>query len=310
MKRVTHVEAELAKSLARQAEIAKQAALDDVMLPKTERDEYDFSALSAPAPATAAQAEQAETEYVQQVKDLAAQIEALAPNTRAEAKLVEATERLKDSDQLLQDARDAAKEAEAAFGKVRAQRYDAFMAMFNKVAEKIDQIYKVRLCWRAALTCAQDLTKREGAPLGGSAFLALQDSGGLEPFLSGVKYDVSPPNKRFRPMDQLSGGEKTVAALALLFAVHSFRPSPFFVMDEVDAALDNDNVSRVANYIRQRSRRGQEAEPDSEDVPVQCLVISLKDNFYDKADALVGVYREIKEDSSKCLTLDLTPYPM
>lgn len=46
-------------------------------------------------------------------------------------------------------------------------------------------------------------------------------------------------------MDQLSGGEQTVAALALLFAIHSYRPSPFFVLDEVDAALDNVNVSKV-----------------------------------------------------------------
>lgn len=46
-------------------------------------------------------------------------------------------------------------------------------------------------------------------------------------------------------MDQLSGGEKTMAALALLFSVHSFRQAPFFVLDEVDAALDNVNVKKV-----------------------------------------------------------------
>ena len=59
-----------------------------------------------------------------------------------------------------------------------------------------------------------------------------------EPYLGGIKYNAMPPMKRFRDMDQLSGGEKTVAGLALLFAIHSFRPAPFFVMDEVDAALD------------------------------------------------------------------------
>lgn len=66
-----------------------------------------------------------------------------------------------------------------------------------------------------------------------------------EPFLHGVKFTAMPPTKRFRDMDQLSGGEKTVAALGLLFAIHSFHPSPFFVLDEVDAALDNTNVEKV-----------------------------------------------------------------
>jgi hypothetical protein len=52
-----------------------------------------------------------------------------------------------------------------------------------------------------------------------------------------------------------TGGEKSVAALALLFAIHSYRPSPFFVLDEVDAALDATNVARVAHYIRSCTRR-------------------------------------------------------
>ena len=78
-------------------------------------------------------------------------------------------------------------------------------------------------------------------------------------------------------MEQLSGGEKTLAALALLFAIHSYQPSPFFVLDEIDDALDQDNVVTVANYIRQRR------------VDLQSIVISLKETFYEKADALVGI---------------------
>ena len=53
-------------------------------------------------------------------------------------------------------------------------------------------------------------------------------------------------------MDNLSGGEKTIAALALIFAVHAYRPSPFFVLDEVDAALDNTNIGKLADYILER----------------------------------------------------------
>ena len=60
------------------------------------------------------------------------------------------------------------------------------------------------------------------------------------------------PGKRFQPMSNLSGGEKTIAALALLFAIHSYQPAPFFVLDEIDAALDNTNIGKVREIIKQR----------------------------------------------------------
>ena len=59
------------------------------------------------------------------------------------------------------------------------------------------------------------------------------------------------PGKRFQPMSNLSGGEKTIAALALLFAIHSYQPAPFFVLDEIDAALDNTNIGKVTYNLRQ-----------------------------------------------------------
>jgi len=73
----------------------------------------------------------------------------------------------------------------------------------------------------------------------------------------------------------------------------SFRPSPFFILDEVDAALDNLNVAKVAGFIRSKScdRVADEHGSDGE-CGFQSIVISLKDSFYDKAEALVGVYRD------------------
>ena len=68
------------------------------------------------------------------------------------------------------------------------------------------------------LSSLQELTKCRLHPVGGQAYLSLEDA--EQPFLSGVKFTAMPPTKRYREMDQLSGGEKTVAALALLFAIH------------------------------------------------------------------------------------------
>lgn len=106
-----------------------------------------------------------------------------------------------------------------------------------------------------------------------------------------------PPLKRFRDMEHLSGGEKTMAALALLFAVHSYQPSPFFVLDEVDAALDNTNVARIANYIRDHAAPG-----------MQFIVISLKTGLFQLSEALVGIYRDQTENSSNSLTLDVSSF--
>jgi structural maintenance of chromosome 1 len=236
--------------------------------------------------------------YTEKIKLVTEEIESLAPKANAETRFQEATEKLKGTDADVSDAMEVAKEAKNAFEKVRKARLEAFKNMFTNVSEKIDSVYK-------------ELTKRPNAPLGGSAFLALEDD--ENPFLGkffehldektnhktgGVKFECMPPNKRYRAMEQLSGGEKTIAALALLFAIHSFRPSPFFVLDEVDAALDNHNVERVSSYIQKRTSEGA----------FQCLVISLKDTFFCKAEALVGVYRDAEEDSSRCMTLDLSKY--
>ena len=130
-----------------------------------------------------------------------------------------------------------------------------------------------------------------------NSYLDIEDS--EEPYLDGIKYHAMPPLKRFRDMEHLSGGEKTMAALALLFAVHSYQPSPFFVLDEVDAALDNANVARIANYIREHASPG-----------MQFIVISLKTGLFQLSEALVGIYRDQAANSSKTLTLDVSFPPV
>jgi structural maintenance of chromosome 1 len=77
--------------------------------------------------------------------------------------------------------------------------------------------------------------------------------------------------------------------------LRSYQPSPFFVLDEVDAALDNTNVAKVANYIRANS---------SEEF--QFIIISLKGSLYERGNSLVGIYRDQDRNSSRTLTLDVS----
>ena len=86
----------------------------------------------------------------------------------------------------------------------------------------------------------------------------------------------------------------------------SCRSSPFFILDEVDAALDKTNVEKMAQFIRNRSHG---TNPGREGKPCQSIVISLKDYFFDKADSLVGVCRDIDQACSRVLTFDLEKYP-
>eukprot|EP00438_Fugacium_kawagutii_P033600 Skav205147 [mRNA] locus=scaffold593:158461:160919:- [translate_table: standard] len=99
--------------------------------------------------------------------------------------------------------------------------------------------------------------------LGGDAELELarhSEVDTLDPFNEGIHFSVRPPKKSlgnperhqgWKQITNLSGGEKTLASLSLVFALHHYRPTPLYFMDEIDAALDFRNVSIIANYIKE-----------------------------------------------------------
>lgn len=111
---------------------------------------------------------------------------------------------------------------------------------------------------------------------GGTAELDCADT---NDFSEGIVFSVMPPKKSWRTISNLSGGEKTLASLALVFALHQYKPTPLYVMDEIDAALDFKNVSIVANYIKSRTKNAQ------------FIVISLRNNMFELAERLVGIYK-------------------
>ena len=148
--------------------------------------------------------------------------------------------------------------ARGRFEELRRKRLEEFMAGFGLITLKLKEMYQM-------------------ITLGGDAELELVDS--LDPFSEGIVFSVRPPKKSWKNIANLSGGEKTLSSLALVFALHHFKPTPLYVMDEIDAALDHKNVSIIANYIKQRTR------------DAQFVIISLRNNMFELADRLTGVYK-------------------
>lgn len=281
--------------------------------------EIDFSKMDThiahPERMSKADIEKASSEYDDSISKTQLELEQMRPNLKALEQYEEISQRLDQVAEDLENARQQVKDIGKQFNHVKEKRTHLFMSAFRFVSKRIDAIYK-------------ELTKSKSTVMGGKARLDLANE--EEPFSSeGIRYHAMPPMKKFRDMDQLSGGEKTVAALALMFAIHEFQPAPFFIMDEIDAALDNANVARVSNYLRKRaathSKRyemSDRASVSSEESrgsgkherrrhggkPLQFIVISLKDAFYSKANSLVGVYRDNSACCSGTLTLDLTQY--
>jgi structural maintenance of chromosome 4 len=139
---------------------------------------------------------------------------------------------------------------------------------FNVISQKLREIYQM-------------LTN------GGDAELELVDT--MDPFSEGVSFSVRPKNKSWKQMSKLSGGEKTLASLSLIFALHYYKPTPLYFFDEVDAALDYKNVSIVANFIKERAKNAQ------------FIVISLRNNMFELANKLVGIYKTF--DITKAITI-------
>jgi len=192
------------------------------------------------------------------IAELEEAISGMSPNlsviSEYRARSQEWRARLKDFDDVTAQ-RDAQRRT---YEDLRKQRLDEFMTGFRIIGLRLKEMYQM-------------------ITLGGDAELELVDS--LDPFTEGIVFSVRPPKKSWKNISNLSGGEKTLSSLALVFALHHYKPTPLYVMDEIDAALDFRNVSIVGNYIKERTRNAQ------------FIIISLRNNMFELADRLVGIYK-------------------
>ncbi len=125
---------------------------------------------------------------------------------------------------------------------------------------------------------------------GGKGQLILENP--EEPLTCGIEIRVQPPGKQVKTITLLSGGEKAFVAIALYFAILKVRPTPFCMLDEIDAALDDRNVERFAAYLRGLSSK------------TQFIVITHRRGTMEASDVLYGVTMQ-EQGISKLLRLDL-----
>jgi structural maintenance of chromosome 4 len=155
---------------------------------------------------------------------------------------------------------------------LKARRFTMFNDGFKAIADKLKETYQV-------------LT------LGGDAELEYVDR--MDPFGQGIHFSVRPPGKSWKHISNLSGGEKTLSSLSLVFSLHQFKPTPFYIMDEIDAALDFRNVSIIGNYLRTRTTNAQ------------FIVVSLRNNMFELANKLIGIFKV--QDCTSSLAIDQHP---
>ncbi|MCQ2543160.1 MAG: chromosome segregation protein SMC [Lachnospiraceae bacterium] len=158
----------------------------------------------------------------------------------------------------LQDAeRDLVKIIDELDNNMRKQ----FAEQFGRISNEFDKVFKELFG-------------------GGKATLELLDDEDI--LEAGIRIIAQPPGKKLQNMMQLSGGEKALAAISLLFAIQNLKPSPFCLLDEIEAALDESNVDRFAKYLIKMTKN------------TQFIVITHRRGTMNKADQLYGITMQEK----------------
>ena len=136
-----------------------------------------------------------------------------------------------------------------------------FREQFGRIASEFDKVFKELFG-------------------GGQGELELMDDEDI--LEAGIRIVAQPPGKKLVNMMQLSGGEKALTAISLLFAIQNLKPSPFCLLDEIEAALDESNVERFARYLNKMTK------------DTQFIVITHRRGTMDRADRLYGITMQEK----------------
>jgi chromosome segregation protein len=165
----------------------------------------------------------------------------------------------------------------AMMGEIEKRRVEVFMEAYNVIKENFMKTFK------------------EFYPESEEAYADLKLEKEENPFEGGLVLEAKPSGKPLKHIDAMSGGEKALTAIAFLFAIQGFSPSPFYILDEADAALDLNNSNRVVDMIKERGKSSQ------------FIVITHNKALLHKSDQIVGVAMD-KEKKSSVVQVDLKRY--
>ncbi len=154
--------------------------------------------------------------------------------------------------------------------ELEAEKTQKFLTVYNEIADNFSKVFG---------QLSPD----------GEANLMLENP--EHPLMGGITVRSKPRGKELVTLDAMSGGEKTLTGLALIFAIQMYSPASFYIFDEIDAALDNVNAHNVALLISEMSKNSQ------------FVVVSLRDTTVRKADLLVGVSNQ--DGISRIVSVDL-----
>lgn len=217
-------------------------------------------AASAAGPALAADPPPALDEVEAKVADLKSRLESMGPvNLTAIEEFQELEERERFLSTQKKDLEDSVESLRESIRRINRSSRERFSGAFEVIRTYYQEIFKVLFN-------------------GGRADLVLEE--GEDVLECGIEMIAQPPGKRLGSVSLLSGGEKSMAAIALLFAIFRYRPSPFCLLDEVDAALDDTNVNRFTRMLREYAET------------TQFILITHNKRSMESADLLYGVTME------------------
>lgn len=253
--KTTQLEMQL-KSISKRILDKYQVSIDDISKPTIQSDEFE----SVSQPSKSAITELSEIDLMDNIEKLKAEIAAIgAVNLKAIEAHEEHRNRLDFLESQREDVQQSIQSTYKAIQKINETSRDVFLKAFEQIQANFQEVF----------------TQLFG---GGETELQLTDETNI--LESGIEIIARPPGKRPQSITQLSGGERSLVAIGLLFAVFKIKPSPFCVLDEVDAALDEANVLRFTNLIRAYSDN------------TQFVIITHNKRTMEIADVMYGVTME------------------